>query len=122
MIIYNLVFLKLDLCKNGVTHIQSKYVNLVSSTSVDCGPAIAPQRGSTNYTNTTEGSLVFYSCDPGLVPEGRMNATCTDSGWSPNPTGLNCTEGDPCEVEVFIVVRPCLLGLYQEYIKQYLIL
>ena len=41
--------------------------------SVDCGPPGAPQRGSLeSYTNTTEGSEVFYSCNPGLVPEGRM--------------------------------------------------
>ena len=34
-----------------------------------------------------------YSCDPGLVPEGRMRATCTRNGWSPNPADLNCSEG-----------------------------
>ena len=57
----------------------------------DCGPPGAPQRGSLeNYTNTTEGSEVFYRCDTGLVPEGRMRAVCTRNGWSPNPAGVSC--------------------------------
>ena len=62
--------------------------------SVDCGAPGNPQRGSTNYTNTTEGSMVFYSCDQHLVPEERMRANCTRNGWSPsNPGRLSCTEG-----------------------------
>ena len=36
---------------------------------------------------------MFYSCDPGLVPEGRMRAVCTGNGWSPNPAGVSCTVG-----------------------------
>ena len=65
---------------------------IVFFTSVDCGPPVVPQHGSLeSYTDTTEGSEVFYSCDPGLVPDGRMRSTCTESGWSPNPTHLNCT-------------------------------
>ena len=43
-----------------------------------------------SYTDTTEGSEVFYSCDPGLVPEGRMRAVCTRNGWSPNCADLRC--------------------------------
>ena len=62
--------------------------------TVDCGPPGIPQRGSTNYTNTIEGSVAFYSCDEHLVPEGRMMANCTRNGWSPiNPGRLRCTEG-----------------------------
>ena len=63
--------------------------------TVDCGLPVAPQRGSLeSYTNTTEGSVTFYSCDQGLVPEGRMRANCTRNGWSPlNPGRVNCTEG-----------------------------
>ena len=60
--------------------------------SVDCGPPVASQNGSLeNYTDTRNGSEVFYSCDPGLFPEGRMRTVCTLSGWSPNPADLNCT-------------------------------
>jgi len=59
---------------------------------VDCGPPTTPRNGSLeNYTNTTEGSVVFYSCDPGLVPEQQMRAVCTGNGWSPNPGDLNCS-------------------------------
>ena len=62
--------------------------------TVDCGPPDSPQRGSTNYTDTTEGSLAFYSCHQHLVPERRMMANCTRNGWSPiNPGLLSCTEG-----------------------------
>ena len=62
--------------------------------SVDCGHPVTPQNGSLeSYTDTTYGSEVFYSCDPGLVPEGRMRAVCTRNGWSPNPADLNCTVG-----------------------------
>ena len=62
--------------------------------SVNCDPPVSPQRGSLeNYTNTTEGSEVFYSCDQGLVPEGRMRTVCTRNGWSPNPAELSCSVG-----------------------------
>ena len=55
---------------------------------------IAPQNGSLeSYTDKTNGSEVFYSCDPGLVPEGRMRAVCTRNGWSSNPADLRCTVG-----------------------------
>ena len=58
---------------------------------VDCGAPVAPRNGSLeSYTDTTEGSEVFYRCDPGLVPEGRMRANCTRNGWSPNPADLSC--------------------------------
>ena len=40
-----------------------------------------------------EGSEVFYSCDTGFVPEGRMRSVCTRNGWSSNPADLNCTAG-----------------------------
>ena len=62
--------------------------------AVDCGVPGYPQHGSTNYTNTTEGYVAFYSCDQHLVPEERMMANCTRNGWSPiNPGLLSCTEG-----------------------------
>jgi len=58
----------------------------------DCGPPPAPQSGSLeSYTNTTEGSVVFYNCDPGLVPERRMMSLCTVTGWSPDPGALSCS-------------------------------
>jgi len=64
---------------------------MLTTFAVDCGPLPAPRNGSLeNFTSTTEGSVVSYSCDPGLVPEGRMSAVCTGNGWSPNPSDLNC--------------------------------
>ena len=63
-------------------------------TSVDCGSPVAPRNGSLeSYNDTTEGSEVFYRCDSGLLPEGRMRAVCTVSGWSPNPADLCCNAG-----------------------------
>ena len=78
------------------------------TSSVDCGLPVAPQHGSLErYTNTTESSEVFYSCDPGLVPDGRMRAVCTGYGWSPNPADLSCTEG--------MLVAPALASIFTTY-------
>ena len=72
--------------------------------SVDCGPPVAPRNGSLEtYTDTREGSEVFYKCDPGLVPEGWMRAVCTRNGWSPNPADLDCTQTIPCRFKCFFV-------------------
>ena len=64
------------------------------STTVDCGPPTTPWNGSLeSYSDTTEGSVVLYRCDPGLVPEEKMRTMCTENGWSPNPADLNCFLG-----------------------------
>ena len=69
-------------------------VKQIALPSVDCGQPVVPQNGSLeSYTSTINGSEVFYSCDPGLVPVGRMRAVCTGNGWSPNLADLNCTVG-----------------------------
>ena len=61
--------------------------------SVDCGLPGVPRNGSLeSYTDTTEDSEVFYSCDQGLVPEGRMRAVCTGNRWNPNPADMCCTK------------------------------
>ena len=61
---------------------------------VDCGPPVTPQNGFLeSYTDTTEGSEVFYSCDQHMHPEGRMRAVCTANGWCSNPANLSCTIG-----------------------------
>ena len=73
---------------------ENNYFSQFTLLSADCGPLIAPQNGSLeSYTDTINGSEVFYSCDPGLVPEGRMRSVCTENGWSPTPGDLNCTVG-----------------------------
>jgi len=76
----------------GSLHKEFKFN--ISPTPVDCGPPPTPRNGSLeSYTNTREGSVVFYSCDPGLIPEMRMMSMCTGSGWSPNPCDLTCSIG-----------------------------
>ena len=74
---------------------MEKRLFIVSFTSVDCRIPGGPQGGSVeNYTGTTEGSEVFYSCNQGLVPVGRMRANCTENGqWSPNPADVSCMRG-----------------------------
>ena len=59
----------------------------------DCGAPGSPQNGSLeDYNTTTEGSVVFYQCDAGLVPAGRMMAVCVEEGWSPDPAELVCSK------------------------------
>ena len=72
--------------------LSTKFLRIYSS--VNCGPPVAPRNGFlSSYTTTMNGSEVLYSCDPGLVPEGRMRTVCTRNGWSPNPADLRCTVG-----------------------------
>ena len=72
--------------------LEYSHVVLFTLCSVDCGPPVAPQNGYLeSYTNTAEGAEVFYSCDPGHVPQERMRAVCTENGWTPNPVDLRCT-------------------------------
>ena len=84
-----------DACHSAWVVIQAAKCGtgvLFTLPSVDCGPPVAPKNGSLeSYTDTTEGSEVFYGCDPGHVPQERMRAVCTRNGWSPNPTDLRCT-------------------------------
>ena len=67
---------------------------ILNLSSVDCGSPGSPQNGLVaNYTGTTNGSVAFYSCNPGLVPARRMRAVCTEDGWSPNTADLSCAVG-----------------------------
>ena len=60
----------------------------------NCGPPVPPHNGSLeSYSNTAEGSEVFYSCNSGHFPDGRMRAVCTENEWNPNPADLSCTIG-----------------------------
>ena len=66
--------------------------------------AVAPRNGSLeSYSDTTEGSEVFYRCDPGLVPEGTLTAVCTRNGWSPNPADLRCAGRLCCKHSCVVV-------------------
>ena len=62
--------------------------------TADCGTPPPPVNGSflQHHTNTTEGSVVVFQCDPGFVPEGEMTAVCDSDGqWVPNPGGVTCS-------------------------------
>ena len=44
------------------------------------------------YQNTLEGAEIFFRCNPGFVPAGRMRAVCgADGRWDPDPATLVCT-------------------------------
>ena len=35
--------------------------------------------------------MIFFRCNPGFVPAGKMRAACTSDGrWNPDPAGLVC--------------------------------
>ena len=60
----------------------------------DCGAPPPPVNGSLlqAHTNTTDGSVVVFQCDPGFVPEGMMTAECgRDGRWTPNPGHVTCS-------------------------------
>ena len=60
------------------------------------GMQLIPTSGKVSHTSYCiwQFSLLHgYCCDPGLVPEGRMKAVCTESGWSPNSADINRTVG-----------------------------
>ena len=70
------------------------YVYVTILHAADCGAPPPPVSGSLlqPYTNTTEGSVVVFQCDPGFVPEGEMTAVCgSDGQWSPNPGDVTCS-------------------------------
>ena len=40
----------------------------------------------------TEGAEIFFKCNPGYVPAGRMTAVCgADGRWNPDPATVVCT-------------------------------
>ena len=62
--------------------------------AAECGAPPPPVNGDLMqpHTNTTEGSVVVFQCDPGFVPEGVMTAVCgSDGQWTPNPGGVSCS-------------------------------
>ena len=68
-------------------------ITAISFTLIQCFPPstlngvlISP------YTATTEGSVIVFQCEEGLVPEENIMAVCgNDRRWYPDPTTLNCT-------------------------------
>ena len=60
---------------------------------VSCGQPVTPGNGSIDpYQNTTVGAEIFFRCNPGFIPAGRMRAVCAANGrWNPDPAILVCT-------------------------------
>ena len=63
------------------------------NSTVDCGAPLSSVNGSVqSHTNTTEGSVVVFQCDPGFVPEGEMTAVCGNNGqWVSYPGNVTCS-------------------------------
>ena len=59
----------------------------------DCGAPAPPVNGFLQpHTNTTEGSVVMFQCDPGFVQEGEMTAVCESDGqWTPDTGDVTCS-------------------------------
>ena len=57
--------------------------------AVICGIPNPPLRGFIDriLTDASNGTdVVFYQCNPGLLPEGELRAVCTSNGsWYPDP-------------------------------------
>ena len=62
--------------------------------AADCGAPPPPVNESLlqPHTNTTEGSVVVFQCDPGFVPVGVLTVVCgSDGQWTPNPGSITCS-------------------------------
>ena len=67
---------------------------------VRCGMPRGPGKGSIKNIqsiSTVGGAQIFFRCNPGYVPAGRMSATCmspdgilADGTWTPDPADLVC--------------------------------
>ena len=51
-----------------------------------------------------EGTMVNFSCPPGLVVNGTMSAACARNGeWEPDPQDVKCIEGWSMHVHMCMV-------------------
>ena len=59
---------------------------------VSCGvPTFSGNSSIEAYQNTTEGAEIFFRCNPGFIPAGRMRAVCRRNRWKPDPANHRCT-------------------------------
>ena len=83
-----------------------------SNPTVDCGAPLPPVKGSLlqPHTNTTEGSVVVFQCEPGFVPEGVMTAVCgSESQWTPTHAGGVTCSPRPTQMFTQIVTQVSIL-------------
>ena len=80
--------------------------NMLLPHPANCSDPTAPTNGSIEaYQNTTEGAEIFFMCNEGLVPAGRMTAVCgADGRWNPDPATTMCT----CK-STYSVEKECLI-------------
>ena len=66
---------------------------LIFFSPVNCSDPTPPVDGSIGaYQNTTEGAVIFFTCNPMFVPTESMTAVCgEDRRWSPDPADHRCT-------------------------------
>jgi len=64
--------------------------------AVICGTPNPPLRAFIDHilTDASNGTdVVFYQCNPGLLPEGELRAVFASNGsWYPDPMDLICRE------------------------------
>jgi len=68
-------------------------MDLICRERGSCNAPAPPTNGSVEpYNNTVVGSEIFYQCDQGFIPKGRMRAVCEGTlSWSPNPADFVCS-------------------------------
>ena len=64
--------------------------------TANCSDPTVPKNGVIDpFLNTTDGAEMFFMCNPGFVPAGRMKAVCAANGsWTFDPAALVCK----CEI------------------------
>ena len=50
--------------------------------AIDCGPLSNPVNGQVDFSATTHGSSVTYSCASGYILNGASTRTCDYGTWS----------------------------------------
>ena len=93
---------------------------ITSQTSpVNCSDSTVPGNGSIDpYQNTTEGAEIFFRCNPGFVPAGRMRAVCrADGRWSPDPATLVCT--CECSHNVYVHATTMCTCIQHKYVHMW---
>ena len=62
---------------------------------VDCGDPHPPINGLIrNYSTTTEGANISFTCEDGFIPDVDIIAICFNNGiWNPLPINYTCMDG-----------------------------
>ena len=79
----------------GMSTIIIMIMAIIIMNAVSCPLlSIHPNATFEPYTSSAVGSVIFYQCRPGFIPEGRVLSVCGGDGrWNPDPDQYNCREG-----------------------------